>query len=240
MATCPTCNISVRTGAKFCTSCGTRLSSNDMVANETTESTQILDALWSSGAPEWPSAPEWPEMPSEAPQFLSDTDASSDMLFRPDPTDLGQRKPTEGADVLPSFEQANADDPVLRTVVPASPAAPTPTASTVSQPLEKSADLARALLLLDELRRIVPALAVERGNANLEAAAILSRIVDPDDSNLAALQQVLRRVVEQPRDLEALSQLAAVAPSMLELLTAHLETIAVVRQANLMLNLDQD
>ena len=227
MATCPACAVPVRTGAKFCTSCGTSL----ILPTPEPEAPAVEAAAeaWPVIAPQWPVADQWPSTSDEAPSF-------PDAQFRP-PTDSGPGavEPIPA----PSEPRTAASDPVLRSWLAGLASTEEVVPPTIAAAAPATADLDRAVALLDELRALLPLLTHDGSNANSDALALLVGASAIAEDDLNAIEMATQRVLADAVSDGDATVLTGLAKTVLQLVEAQRTVQAAMRDAAAMLRSDR-
>ena len=227
MATCPACAVPVRTGAKFCTSCGTSL----ILPTPEPEAPAVEAAAeaWPMIAPQWPVADQWPSTSDEAPSF-------PDAQFRP-PTDsgLGEVEPTPA----PSESRTAASDPILRSWLAGLTSTEEVAPPTIAAAAPAPADRAHLLTSAPRRRALLPRLNQDGAKTNSDALALLVGASAIADDDLNAIEMATQRVLADAASDGDATVLTGLAKTVLQLVEAQRTLQAAMRDAAAMLRSDR-
>jgi hypothetical protein len=248
MEHCPNCDTPARPGAKFCTTCGFRFpgdASESELAQDDTDSTApanddepgLFPGAMTDG---WPSPPppaetvvsDWDEQVAAqaAPAELGDMTQAEDTsnTWAASATDSWPEPPASAVAETSSSESESLPNEVAET-------ASVDTSDTASSTQTETAEaIARATLLLDELRQTIseigPHSAVDLSGviSDLEVAVNPPGAMATDD--VAELRDALLAARERPRDIDTIVDLTKRIDAMLALVIAYDRTIAAIER----------
>jgi hypothetical protein len=248
MERCPNCSTPGRPGAKFCTTCGFRFpgdASESEPARDDTDMTEpanddepgLFPGAMTDG---WPSPPpptetvvsDWDEQVAAqaAPAELGDMTQAEDTsnTWAASATDSWPELPASAVAETSSSESESLPNEVAET-------ASVDTSDTASSTQTETAEaIARATLLLDELRQTIseigPHSAVDLSGviSDLEVAANPPGAMATDD--VAELRDALLAARERPRDIDTIVDLTKRIDAMLALVIAYDRTIAAIER----------
>jgi hypothetical protein len=248
MERCPNCDTPARPGAKFCTTCGFRFpgdASESELAQDDTDSTApanddepgLFPGAMTDG---WPSPPpptetvvsDWDEQVAAqaAPAELGDMTQAEDTsnTWAASATDSWPELPASAVAETSSSESESLPNEVAET-------ASVDTSDTASSTQTETAEaIARATLLLDELRQTIseigPHSAVDLSGviSDLEVAVNPPGAMATDD--VAELRDALLAARERPRDIDTIVDLTKRIDAMLALVIAYDRTIAAIER----------
>jgi hypothetical protein len=248
MERCPNCDTPARPGAKFCTTCGFRFpgdASGSELAQDDTDTTApanddepgLFPGAMTDG---------WPSPPPPAETVVSDWDEQ--VAAQAAPAELGEMTQAEDTSNTWAINAPDSWPEPPANAVPETPPGgsedlPAEVAETASVDISDTASgtqtetaeaIARATLLLDELRQTIseigPHSAVDLSGviSDLEVAVNPPGAMAADD--VAELRDALLAARERPRDIDTIVDLTKRIDAMLALVIAYDRTIAAIER----------
>jgi hypothetical protein len=250
MERCPNCGQLSRLGARFCTTCGQKLATDNaetvatpkevvIEASETATSDATEDNTPNGG---WPAAPAVGESATEVPgatppSITTNTEeATGDEVKSEEAANFWSSGSTAS---WPSPPEAGTEEPPSDSVDVETEAVVQEEEESVSVPSAADSDAAaareRAIHLLDELRETIAALSGEEPRdlsgviSELEVAVTPPGAIDAEELN--ELREALMRARERPRDIDSIVDLTGRLDAMVALIFAYDRTVAAIERS---------
>lgn len=238
MDRCPTCGEEIRIGAKFCTTCGTRLDTENGFA--TVPPLEVNAVAQEQNQPETANA-SWPTPPT---RNESDTFAAwgAPRAAEPNASEETVNTWQRGGNAWPAPPSAVAPGLSVSDEPTSAPAeAGSDSVFVDEEPAQRDDPAAaspaqeRALALLDELRTAVAGLgagsAIDTSSviSDLEVAITPPGAIPPDD--LSDLRDALFAARERPKDLDTILDLTGRIDSLLALVIAYDRATAAIERS---------
>lgn len=241
MDRCPTCGEQIRGGAKFCTTCGTRLDAeNGFAAVPPLEVNAVAHEQDQPNAanPGWPASPKpndnetfaaWGAPRAEDPAVADETVSIWQSGGSAWPAPPASAAPAAPAAAAAEEDTAQAVETEIASLFVADPPEQDTAETGASQAQE------RALTLLDELRSAIASLGpgspVDTSSviSDLEVAVTPPGAMAPDD--LSQLRDALFAARDRPRDLDTIVDLTGRIDSLLALVIAYDRATAAIERS---------
>jgi hypothetical protein len=252
MEHCPNCGTPGRPGAKFCTTCGFRFPGDASDSEPTQDDTDAAAPADDDEPGLFPGAMRdgWPSPPPPAETVAS---GWNDQAAAPEVAPAEPGEMTEVAATSDSWAAGSADSwPAAPTAAVADtpPIEPEPLPAEVAETASADTDdaattnhtetaeaMARAMLLLDELRQTISEIGLQ-AHSTADFSGVISDLevaVNPPGAmaadDVAELRDALLAARERPRDIDTIVDLTKRIDAMLALVIAYDRTIAAIERS---------
>jgi hypothetical protein len=240
MERCPSCGQLSRAGAKFCTICGAKFTSEESVEASSPD-TNALDGAASNGeSASWPAAPLTGEPASSSGWSAATPENNGPAADEAEANEeLTSVWSTGSSDTWPSSTPSDITNPVANDVPDTTPEL---NADEIDFDLELTDDDVtienardRATSLIDELRETIASIGRDEAPdlsgviSDLEVAVTPPGAIGAEE--LSALREALLAARERPRDIDTIVDLTSRIDAMVALIIAYDRAIAAIERS---------